>query len=87
MGGREEGGGRVRERERGRAGRRLEEEREREVVRPENSRVSPVVQWVKNLTSIHEDVGSISAVGSDSGSCCELRCGLQMRLGSRVAVA
>ena len=78
----------------GESGRGKEEERggdwkrrEREVVRPENSRVSPVVQWVKNLTSIHEDVGSISAVGSDSGSCCELRCGLQMWLGSRVAVA
>ena len=42
-----------------------------------------------NLTSIHEDEGSILALLSGSGIwCChELRCRLQMRLGSHFAGA
>ena len=48
-----------------------------------------VVQQVKNPTSIHKDVGSIPGLTQwvKVRSCCELRYGSQMQLGSGVAVA
>jgi len=52
-------------------------------------RVPNVAQWVKNPTSIHEDVGLIlaSLSGLRIRRCRELWCRLQMWLGSGVAVA
>ena len=42
-----------------------------------------VAQQLRNLTSIHEDTGSIPSLTQ----CCELWSRLQMQLGSQVAVA
>ena len=54
-------------------------------------RVPIVVQWVKNPTSVFEDVGSIPGLAQwvkDSAlHCCELQCRSCMRLGYGVAVA
>ena len=48
-----------------------------------------MAQWIKNPTSILEDVGLILAVpsGLRIQHCCELWCRLQAQLGSCVAVA
>ena len=47
-----------------------------------------VAEWAANLTSIHEDVGSIPSLsGLRIWSMHELQCTLQMWLGSDVAVA
>ena len=48
-----------------------------------------MAQQVKNPTSIREDAGLTPDLAQCSGiqHCCELLCGLPMRLGSRVAVA
>ena len=46
-----------------------------------------VVQWVKNLTSIHEDAGLIPGLTQWVQCCWRLQCNLQMQLGSGIAVA
>ena len=52
-------------------------------------RIPVVAQQVKNPASIHEVVGSIPGLSQwvKDPCCCELWYRLQMRLGSRVAVA
>ena len=46
-----------------------------------------MAQGVKNLSSIHEDMGSIPGLsGLKIQCCCKLQCRLQMRLGPGVAV-
>ena len=45
--------------------------------------VPVVAQWVKNLTSIHGDVGLIPGLAQ---GCYKLWCSLQMQLRSHVAV-
>ena len=51
--------------------------------------VPVVAQWLMNLTRNHEVAGSFPALlsGLRIRHCRELRCRLQTRLGSRVAVA
>ena len=48
-----------------------------------------MAQWIKNPTSIHDNVGSIPDLlsGLRIWHCCELRCRLQMELGADVPVA
>ena len=48
-----------------------------------------VAQWIKNLTSIHEDVGLIPSLAPwvKDSACCKLWCRLHVQLGSGVAVA
>ena len=46
-------------------------------------------QWIKNLTSTHEDVGLIPSLAPwvKDSACCKLWCRVHVQLGSGVAVA